>query len=209
MKWDAPLGLQTAAGVLLAVVASLKLGLEDPWWSAMSAWVIANPDRSAMLAKSAQRIVGTLCGLAVGLVLASLGNGRPLLLLLGLACIGALGSRQRYVARYPYAWLLGAMTSVMVLVQSATSPAGLFDFAMARTADPDSATAQFYINVGDNTFLDRAKARDGAGYTVFGRVIEGMDVVDKIKAVETGVKGGMPNVPKEPVVIKSIRKAGA
>lgn len=77
--------------------------------------------------------------------------------------------------------------------------------AMARTSDPDSATAQFYINVGDNTFLDRAKARDGAGYTVFGRVIEGMDVVDKIKAVPTGVTKGMPNVPKEPVVIKSVR----
>ena len=135
MTWNAPLGLQTAAGVLLAVVAALRLGLEDPWWSAMSAWVIANPDRSAMLAKSAQRIMGTLCGLAAGLFLAPLGNGRPLLLLLGLACIGALGSRQRYVARYPYAWLLGAMTSVMVLMQSAAAPAGLFDFAMARTAE--------------------------------------------------------------------------
>jgi peptidyl-prolyl cis-trans isomerase B (cyclophilin B) len=79
--------------------------------------------------------------------------------------------------------------------------------AMARTSDPDSATAQFYVNVGDNTFLDRAKARDGAGYTVFGRVIEGMDVVDKIKAVRTGVKNRMPNVPVETVQIKSIRRA--
>jgi cyclophilin family peptidyl-prolyl cis-trans isomerase len=76
--------------------------------------------------------------------------------------------------------------------------------AMARTSDPDSATAQFFINVGDNKFLDRAQARDGAGYTVFGRVIEGMDVVDKIKAVPTGVKGGMANWPKEDVVIKSV-----
>jgi cyclophilin family peptidyl-prolyl cis-trans isomerase len=80
--------------------------------------------------------------------------------------------------------------------------------AMARTPDPDSATAQFFINVGDNTFLDRGQA-DPAGYTVFGRVIEGMDVVDRIKAVPTGVKGGMPNVPNETVQIKSVRRANA
>src|SRR5262249_32273032 len=56
--------------------------------------------------------------------------------------------------------------------------------AMARTRVPDSATAQFYINVADNEFLDKAKAGDGVGYCVFGKVIEGMDVVDKIKAVK-------------------------
>jgi cyclophilin family peptidyl-prolyl cis-trans isomerase len=80
--------------------------------------------------------------------------------------------------------------------------------AMARTSDPDSATAQFYINVGDNTFLDRGQA-DDAGYTVFGRVVEGMDVVDRIKAVPTGVKNGMQNVPNEPVSIKSVRRTDA
>ena len=59
--------------------------------------------------------------------------------------------------------------------------------AMARTNDPDSATAQFFINVKDNDFLDKAE-RDSAGYCVFGKVIEGMDVVDKIKAVKTGTE---------------------
>ncbi len=78
--------------------------------------------------------------------------------------------------------------------------------AMARTSVPDSATSQFYINVGDNSFLDRANSRDKVGYAVFGRVIEGMDVVDKIKAVKTGTKNGMGNVPNEPVVIKSIKR---
>ena len=89
--------------------------------------------------------------------------------------------------------------------------------AMARTSDPDSATAQFYINVGDNSFLDKVrtepdpeKAPDGwTGYTVFGRVIEGMDVVDRIKAVPTGVKNRMDNVPNETVLIKSVRRANA
>ncbi len=79
-----------------------------------------------------------------------------------------------------------------------------YTVAMARTMDPDSATAQFYINVADNKFLDR-NARS-AGYAVFGKVIEGQDVVDKIKAVETGTKGVHQNVPKKDVVIKSIRR---
>jgi peptidyl-prolyl cis-trans isomerase A (cyclophilin A) len=73
--------------------------------------------------------------------------------------------------------------------------------AMARTMDPNSATSQFFINVKDNAFLDQANARDGNGYAVFGRVVEGMDVVDKIKGVPTGNKGGHQNVPVQPVVI--------
>jgi cyclophilin family peptidyl-prolyl cis-trans isomerase len=78
--------------------------------------------------------------------------------------------------------------------------------AMARTPDPDSATAQFFVNVADNKFLDRGQA-DPSGYTVFGRVIEGMDVVDQIKAVKTGRKGRYDDVPLENVTIKSIRRA--
>jgi peptidyl-prolyl cis-trans isomerase B (cyclophilin B) len=78
--------------------------------------------------------------------------------------------------------------------------------AMARTSAPDSATAQFFINVTDNGFLDRAQARDGVGYCVFGRVIEGMDVVDKIKAVKTTNKAGHDDVPVTDVVINSARR---
>jgi peptidyl-prolyl cis-trans isomerase B (cyclophilin B) len=77
--------------------------------------------------------------------------------------------------------------------------------AMARTNVPDSATAQFYINVKDNPFLDKAKSRDQVGYCVFGRVIEGMDVVDKIKAVKTAAAGGFNDVPVEDVVIRWVR----
>jgi peptidyl-prolyl cis-trans isomerase A (cyclophilin A) len=70
--------------------------------------------------------------------------------------------------------------------------------AMARTNDPNSATSQFFINVKDNDFLNAAQARDGNGYTVFGKVTSGMDVVDKIRSAPTG-PGDFPN---EPVVIK-------
>lgn len=74
--------------------------------------------------------------------------------------------------------------------------------AMARTKDPDSARAQFFINVKDNDFLDRAKAQDGVGYAVFGRVTHGMDVVDKIRVVKTG----HGDVPVEDVIVRSIRR---
>jgi cyclophilin family peptidyl-prolyl cis-trans isomerase len=78
--------------------------------------------------------------------------------------------------------------------------------AMARTNDPDSATAQFFINLKDNTFLDRSGAPDGVGYCVFGKVTSGMDVVDKIAEVETADRGPHEHVPVEDVVIKAIRR---
>jgi cyclophilin family peptidyl-prolyl cis-trans isomerase len=86
--------------------------------------------------------------------------------------------------------------------------------AMARTSAPNSASAQFYINVVDNARLDRGNARDRIGYCVFGKVIEGMDVVDKIKDVKVGdalleSKSGNDRsntVPVEDVVIKSVRR---
>ena len=74
--------------------------------------------------------------------------------------------------------------------------------AMARTADPNSATAQFFINVKDNDFLNAEQSRDGNGYTVFGKVVSGMDVVDKIRNVPTGSKGPYDDVPNTPVLIK-------
>jgi cyclophilin family peptidyl-prolyl cis-trans isomerase len=82
--------------------------------------------------------------------------------------------------------------------------------AMARTMVVDSATSQFFINVVDNGFLDfRAPTAQGFGYCVFGEVIEGMEVVDAIKVVPTGNAAGMGDVPKEPVVIVSVRRAEA
>ncbi|QHI96763.1 peptidyl-prolyl cis-trans isomerase [Xylophilus rhododendri] len=74
--------------------------------------------------------------------------------------------------------------------------------AMARTSNPNSATSQFFINVKDNAMLNPPGA-DGYGYVVFGKVVGGMDVVDKIRTVATGNKGPHQNVPIEPVVIRS------
>ena len=77
-----------------------------------------------------------------------------------------------------------------------------YTIAMARTSVPDSATAQFFINVKDNAMLN-ARQPSGDGYAVFGKVVQGSDVVDKIKAVATGNKGGHQNVPSSPVTITS------
>jgi cyclophilin family peptidyl-prolyl cis-trans isomerase len=79
--------------------------------------------------------------------------------------------------------------------------------AMARTNVPDSATSQFFINVKDNDFLDRAQSQDGVGYCVFGKVVDGLDVVDKIRGVKTGSKGGHGDVPMQDVIINSVRRA--
>jgi peptidyl-prolyl cis-trans isomerase B (cyclophilin B) len=78
-----------------------------------------------------------------------------------------------------------------------------YTVAMARTGDPHSATAQFFINVSDNGFLNHtAPSAQGWGYAVFGKVVSGTEVVDKIKAVKTGRKGFHDDVPKEDVVIE-------
>jgi len=79
--------------------------------------------------------------------------------------------------------------------------------AMARTSDPHSATGQFFISSVDNDFLNfKSKSTQGWGYAVFGKVVEGMDVVDAISAVKTGTSGGYGDVPVEPVVINSAKR---
>jgi peptidyl-prolyl cis-trans isomerase B (cyclophilin B) len=78
-----------------------------------------------------------------------------------------------------------------------------YTVAMARTSDPHSASAQFFINVNDNRSLNHsAPTREGWGYCVFGKVADGMDVVDKIKAVKTGNRGGHQDVPVEDVLLQ-------
>jgi peptidyl-prolyl cis-trans isomerase B (cyclophilin B) len=80
-----------------------------------------------------------------------------------------------------------------------------YTLAMARTMDPDSASSQFFINIKDNDFLNHsAKTTQGWGYCVFATVTEGQEVIDKIKAVETGSNGFHQDVPAEPVIIEKV-----
>jgi peptidyl-prolyl cis-trans isomerase B (cyclophilin B) len=83
-----------------------------------------------------------------------------------------------------------------------------YTLAMARTSDPHSATAQFFINVGDNSFLNHtAQTAQGWGYAVFGRVVEGQDVVDQIRKVKTGTRGMHQDVPTDDVIIERAEEA--
>jgi peptidyl-prolyl cis-trans isomerase B (cyclophilin B) len=85
-----------------------------------------------------------------------------------------------------------------------------YTVAMARTNDPHSATAQFFINVADNDFLDfKSPSGNGWGYCVFGKVVEGQDVVDKIRGVPTGSSGFHQDVPREDVVITRAEEVAA
>jgi peptidyl-prolyl cis-trans isomerase B (cyclophilin B) len=76
--------------------------------------------------------------------------------------------------------------------------------AMARTPDPHSASSQFFINLKDNSFLNRSQSQDGWGYCVFAKVTDGMDIVDKIKEVPTGNQGGHSDVPVDDVMIEKM-----
>ena len=87
------------------------------------------------------------------------------------------------------------------------SPNARGTLSMARTNDINSATSQFFVNLKDNDFLDHS--RGNFGYAVFARVTEGMDVVDKIAAVETGRKRGFDDVPVDAVIMKSVRRLPA
>jgi cyclophilin family peptidyl-prolyl cis-trans isomerase len=79
----------------------------------------------------------------------------------------------------------------------------IYTIAMARTSVPDSATSQFFINVGNNNFLDYP-GQDGAGYCVFGKVTEGQDIIDKMKAAKTETVNGHQDVPSEAILIEGI-----
>jgi len=79
-----------------------------------------------------------------------------------------------------------------------------YSIAMARTPNPDSATSQFFINSNDNLFLDRARSQDGFGYAVFGVVVEGKEVVDKIESTKTGTKTDPRGIPMRDVPVEAI-----
>ncbi len=82
---------------------------------------------------------------------------------------------------------------------------GKYSLSMARTSDPHSATSQFFINLADNRFLDKEGSADGWGYAVFGEVVEGQEIIDRIAEVETTTAGNFQDVPADNVIIESAR----
>lgn len=125
--------LATALSCWVAAVAAFVLQLTDPWWAAISAWVIAQSDRDALLAKSLLRIIGTIAGAFVGYQLALLVEGLPLHEALAFAAIGGVSAWGRFTSRFSYAWLLGGVTATLILASALVSPASLETAAYYRT----------------------------------------------------------------------------
>jgi len=131
--WSLRVGLTAALGVVLAVLAAIALGLADPWWAAISAWMVWTPDRRALLDRAAQRVAGTLAGAVSGYVLAEAAAGQAGLQAVLLFAVGAIGTRLRFTAgRFAYGWFYLAITMTLVLVQSLSGSGALEAFAVAR-----------------------------------------------------------------------------
>jgi uncharacterized membrane protein YccC len=129
-------GLTTALGVCLAVLAALAAGADDPWWAAISAWMVAHPDRSAQLAKGVMRCASTLAGCVLGIVAAQWLADLHLLQLLTLFAAGALGIRKRFAGgTWSYAWFLGALTFSMMTIYGMTQPDALWELAQYRVIE--------------------------------------------------------------------------
>lgn len=124
--------LVAATGCWLAAVLAFWVGTSDPWWACISAWVVANPNRDALVLKSGMRVAGTLIACIVGYNLALVLEGQPVAQALVLAMVCMAGILMRYRSRFDYAWLLGAITVAMALVGSMTDPATLYDFVVNR-----------------------------------------------------------------------------
>lgn len=124
--------LVAATGCWLAAVLAFWAGTSDPWWACISAWVVANPNRDALVLKSGMRVAGTLIACIVGYNLALLLEGQPVAQALVLAMVCMAGIIMRYRSRFDYAWLLGAITIAMALVGSMTDPATLYEFVLYR-----------------------------------------------------------------------------
>lgn len=125
-------GVVTAAGVCLATLVALLLRMEDPWWAAISAWMVANPDVQALWLKGLMRIVGTLLGCIVGYVAAVAAIGNPGLQAALLFLFGYGMVQLRYRTAYSYAWLFFMLIPVMLLYVSIASPEGVRAFAIWR-----------------------------------------------------------------------------
>lgn len=129
------LAFASAGAVCLAVSASLWLGLPDPWWSAISALIVAHPDRGAVLSKSVMRFIGTLAGAGIGFLVATQVEGAPTLQLAAVFAATAFAMFAKLRFRYAYAWMMAALMVVIMLYMSMVSPADLYGFAHDRVLE--------------------------------------------------------------------------
>ncbi|MBS7539196.1 FUSC family protein [Ancylobacter lacus] len=127
--------LATALGVLAAVHIALVLGLQQPYWAALSVLIISNVDRTALFTKGVLRVAGTLFGVGAGYVVAMRVEGLPVIQAVLLMMAAGLGTYARQRSAYAYAWFYGALSFMLVLLSSMTEPAQLYDFMVYRCSE--------------------------------------------------------------------------
>jgi uncharacterized membrane protein YccC len=134
--WDARVGITVGAAVVLATLAAIWLGLEDPWWAAITAWRVVDPQPTVTLDRSVQRFAGTVAGAWGGYMLAGLTTDIMLAQAVLIFAATAVCTYKRFTsARWSYGWVLGMVTVTMVLAESLDEPEGLYGFAVYRTLE--------------------------------------------------------------------------
>jgi uncharacterized membrane protein YccC len=128
-------GAITALACWVAVVLAFFAHLDNPWWAAISAWVIAHPERQAVLAKGLNRVTGTLIGWFVGCCLAFLVEGAPAMQALVMFVVAATGAYGRYRSKHSYAWTIGAVGTLIVLSTSLETPGQVYHLAWYRALE--------------------------------------------------------------------------
>jgi len=124
--------LTTALSCWLATMAAFALHLDNPWWAAISAWVIASPDKSAFWQKGIMRICGTIIGCVLGYEVAVLLMAKPFLQAIFFFLIGSGATYMRFRSKFGYAWLIGGVATLLLMSLSITTPGSLYDFAHYR-----------------------------------------------------------------------------
>jgi uncharacterized membrane protein YccC len=134
-SFDLHQGLVTALACWLASVLAFALHLDNPWWATMSAWIVANPERHALLEKAANRILGTVVGCVASYWLALWIEGRPSLQTVAMFALGATGVYNRFRSARSYAWTIGAIGGLMIVATSLETPGLIFHIAVFRTCE--------------------------------------------------------------------------
>lgn len=132
MTVDFRQSLITGVSCWLATMAAFALHLDNPWWAAISAWVISNPDKSAIWQKGIMRILGTIAGCVLGYELAAQLEGRPVAQAISFFFLGAGGPYMRFRSRFGYAWFIGILAALLLMSLSLSAPQSLFYFAHYR-----------------------------------------------------------------------------
>jgi uncharacterized membrane protein YccC len=128
-------GAITALACWLAAVLAFALHLDDPWWAVISAWIVANPERHALLEKAANRILGTVIGCVAGYWVALWAEGRPVLQTAAMFVLAAVGVYGRFRSAQSYAWIIGAVGGLSILSTSLETPGEIYHLAWFRTCE--------------------------------------------------------------------------